>query len=201
MTGHFEKLFLSRRSAHNFIHTDNFDLNKLKKLLYTFSKNMPSKQDKYPYQIHIVDWSDFNLRKKFYEATLPFPGVHKNINNQIFAPILIAFTHSLDKSSESYTAPVEVGMAAMALTYLLQDNGYFTSFCGCISDPNNLANLLTKEENNTTRLILCVGETAISDTNISVYNPFTNDYIKQKHRRIWDKSPTIKYHVENLSDI
>jgi hypothetical protein len=55
---HFDKLFKNRRSTHNFIHNEKIDIDKLKYVLNIFLTNMPSKQDLYPYQIHVIDWHD-----------------------------------------------------------------------------------------------------------------------------------------------
>jgi hypothetical protein len=195
----FNKWFTNRRSTHNFRHNEQIDMDKLNYVLNIFVTNMPSKQDAYPYQIHVIDWHNFELRQKIYETALPNPGIHEHINNQIFAPVLIGFTHSLIKDNNSYIAPVEIGMAAMALTYLLQGNNFLTSFCGCITDPNDLATFLTKKPNYTTRLFLCIGENTYVNYKEKIFNPFTNTFIRQKHNPTHcNNKPDIFYHTEIL---
>lgn len=189
----FEKLYQERRSTHNFIHNEVISIEKIKKILDIFQKNMPSKQDLYPYQIHVLDWNDFLLREKIYEGTLPNPGIHANFNNQIFAPIIIGFTHSLI-DADAYIAPVEIGMAAMSIQFLLQEKSYATSFCGCITKPNEIGKLLTGKNHTTARLFLCVGIEKFKNYHDKVYNPFIDKFIKQKHRRNTANQPTILYH-------
>jgi hypothetical protein len=121
----------------------------------------------------------------------------KRLPNQILAPVLIGFTHSLIKDNNSYIAPVEIGMAAMALTYLLHGNNFLTSFCGCITDPNDLATFLTKKPNYTTRLFLCIGENTYVNYKEKIFNPFTNTFIRQKHNPTHcNNKPDIFYHTE-----
>lgn len=186
------RAYLGRRSSFNFDNSKDFDMKAFKKVLKVFSSNMPSKQHKYPYQLDIIDWSDKDLRREIFYGTMPDPtDVKCMYNNQILAPVLISFTHEFPGEN---IAPVEIGMAVMALTLLLHSNGFSTSFCECIEDPNYLGKLITNKES-TVRVFLCVGQHVYNQRATTMPNPF-GEQIATK----WDKQKSIfsniKYHID-----
>lgn len=197
MENSFNDLYLKRRSTFNFDNDKDFDMDKFKEVMELFSSNMPSKQHKYPYNIHVVDWSNQQLREEIVNETLPqiFPGQCCFYNNQVLAPVLICFTNQFDP--EPYIAPIEIGMALMSLTYLLQNNGFLTSFCQCIENPNNLAEKITGEDNITLQVILPVGQHTLSEGRQRMYKTH-GKMIPQKHRKHNSTAtPNIKYHIDS----
>ena len=193
--GHtFNRTYSKRRSTFNFDLNKDFDIDAFKNVIELFSSNMPSKQFKFPYQIDILDWSDRQLRKDIFYGTMPSEDTIKcKFNNQILAPVLIIFTEEIPRE---YIAPVEIGMALMALTYLLQSNGFLTSFCQCIEDPNSLGSRITGKDNTTLRVILPVGQHAYPEGTPSIPNPF-GEPIQKKCNILQLDTPNIKYQIDN----
>lgn len=191
----FNKTYINRRSTFNFDLTKDFDMDAFKNVIELFSSNMPSKQHKFPYQIDILDWSNRELRKDIMYGTTPgYPVCKAKFNNQNLAPVLVCFTHRLDP--EPYVAPVEIGMALMSLTYLLQSNGFLTSLCQCIEDPNNLGKRITGEDNTTLRMILPVGQHAYPKDTLTIPNPFEEETLLAKQNPIHQNTPNIKYQID-----
>jgi hypothetical protein len=190
----FNRTYSNRRSTFDFDLTKDFDMDAFKNVIKLFSSNMPSKQFKFPYQIDILDWSDRQLRKDIFYGTMPRGDTIKGkFNNQILAPVLISFTEEIPGE---YIAPVEIGMALMALTYLLQSNGFLTSFCQCIEDPNSLGPRITGKDNTTLRVILPVGQHAYPEGTPSIPNPF-GEPINVKLNILQLDTPNIKYQIDN----
>ena len=155
---------------------------------------MPSKQFEFPYQIDILDWSDRQLRKDIFYGTMPgVDAIKCKFNNQVLAPVLVCFTQELPGE---YIAPIEIGMALMSLTYLLQSNGFLTSFCQCIEDPNYLGPRITGKDNTTLRVILPVGQHAYPEGTPSIPNPF-GEPINVKLNILHVDTPNIKYQIDN----
>jgi len=196
MGSSFNKIYTKRRSTFNFDLTKDFDIDSFQNLIEVFSSNMPSKQDKFPYEIHILDWSNRTLRKDIFYGTTPkYPATVAKFNNQTLAPVLVCFTHCLDP--EPYIAPIEIGMALMSLTYLLQNNGFLTSFCQCIEYPDDLAKKITGEDNTTLRMILPVGQHAYPEGTLDIPNPFEEKKTtRTKMNPIHQNTPNIKYQID-----
>tara|TARA_B110000503_G_scaffold11000_1_gene14940 strand:- start:3479 stop:4102 length:624 start_codon:yes stop_codon:yes gene_type:complete len=200
----FNKTYGKRRSTFNFDLTKDFDMDAFKNVIELFSSNMPSKQHQFPYQIDILDWSDKKLRKDIFYGTMPsekhkgkkIQELHSQLcsyNNQILAPVLISFTHCLDP--KPYIATLEIGMAVMALTYLLQSNGFLTSFCQCIEDANHLGEIITSKAKTTVQVFLCVGQHAYPKNIRYMPNPFGGP-IFAKHVPLHLDTPNIKYQID-----
>ena len=192
----FNKTYINRRSTFNFDLTKDFDMDAFKNVIELFSSNMPSKQHKFPYQIDILDWSNRELRKDIMYGTTPRDPDRRaaKFNNQNLAPVLVCFTHRLDP--EPYVAPVEIGMALMSLTYLLRSNGFLTSLCQCIEDPNNLGKRITGEDNTTLRMILPIGQHAYPKDTLDIPNPFEEKKLLAKQNPIHQNTPNIKYQID-----
>ena len=190
----FNRTYSKRRSTFNFDLTKDFDMDAFKNVIELFSSNMPSKQFKFPYQIDILDWSDRELRKDIFYGTTPrsFSKQKCTYNNQVLAPVLIIFTQELPGE---YIAPMEIGMALMSLTYLLQSNGFLTSFCQCIEDPNHLGPRITGKDNTTLRAILPVGQHAYPEDTNRIPNPFGHK-IFAKWNSLRLETPNIKYQID-----
>ena len=189
----FNRTYSKRRSTFDFDLTKDFDMDAFKNVIKLFSSNMPSKQFEFPYQIDILDWSDRQLRKDIFYGTMPGGDTIKcKFNNQILAPVLISFTQELPGE---YIAPVEIGMALMALTYLLQSNGFLTSFCECIEDPDSLGPRITGKDNTTLRVILPVGQHAYPKGTHTIPNPF-GESIVAKWNSLRLETPNIKYQID-----
>lgn len=192
----FNRTYSKRRSTFNFDLNKDFDMDAFKNVIELFSSNMPSKQHKFPYQIDILDWSNRELRKDIMYGTTPRNPDRRlaKFNNQNLAPVLVCFTHRFDP--EPYVAPVEIGMALMSLTYLLQSNGFLTSLCQCIEDPNNLGKRITGEDNTTLRMILPVGQHAYPKGTRTIPNPFEEETLLAKQNPIHQNTPNIKYQID-----
>ena len=193
----FNRTYSKRRSTFNFDLTKDFDMDAFKNVIELFSSNMPSKQFGFPYQIDILDWSDTELRKDIFYGTMPriFSGQKCIYNNQVLAPVLIIFTQELPGE---YIAPIEIGMALMSLTYLLQSNGFLTSFCECIEDPNYLGPRITGKDNTTLRVILPVGQHAYPRGTHTIPNPFGPHLAPKGYDSSYSSltTPNIKYQID-----
>lgn len=193
----FNRTYSKRRSTFNFDLTKDFDMDAFKNVIELFSSNMPSKQHKFPYRIDILDWSDRELRKDIFYGTMPdtFPGQKYIYNNQVLAPVLVCFTYRYNDPYR-YIAPEEIGMAVMSLTYLLQSNGFLTSYCQCIQESNNLGKRITGEDNTTLNMILPVGQHAYPKDTHTIPNPFEEETLLAKQNPIHQNTPNIKYQID-----
>jgi len=191
----FNRTYSKRRSTFNFDLTKDFDMDAFKNVIELFSSNMPSKQHKFPYRIDILDWSDRELRKDILYGTMPntFPGQKCIYNNQVLAPVLICFNSVVPAP---YVSQMEIGMALMALTYLLQSNGFLTSFLQCIQESDNLGKRITGEENTTLEMILPVGQHAYPKDTLTIPNPFEETTIYLKGNPTHQNTPNIKYQID-----
>ena len=193
----FNRTYSKRRSTFNFDLTKDFDMDAFKNVIELFSSNMPSKQHEFPYLIDILDWSDRELRKDILYGTMPdaFPGQKCIYNNQVLAPVLVCFTYRYN-DPHRHIAPEEIGMAVMSLTYLLQSNGFLTSYCQCIQESNNLGKRITGEDNTTLRMILPVGQHAYPKDAHTMPNPFEEEELHLKRNPIHQNTPNIKYQID-----
>lgn len=192
----FNKLYLKRRSTYNFNLTKDFNMDAFKNVIKRFSSNMPSKQHQFPYKMYVLDWSDRELRKDIFYGTKPEPFTRQRCfyNNQTLAPILICFTCIIPTPD---VAKLEIGMASMTLTYLLQSNGFLTSFCQCIQDEDALGTRITGEDNTSLELILSVGQHAYPKNTNSIPHPFAPDEVLEcKYNPIHQNIPNIKYKID-----
>lgn len=191
----FNRTYSKRRSTFNFDLTKDFDMDAFKNVIELFSSNMPSKQHKFPYRIDILDWSDRELRKDILYGTMPnpFPGQKCIYNHQVLAPVLICFNSVVPAP---YISQMEIGMTLMALTYLLQSNGFLTSFCQCINQSTWLGTRITGEENTTLEMILPVGQHAYPKDTLTIPNPFEETPIYLKGNPIHQNTPNIKYQID-----
>lgn len=109
---------------------------------------VPSKQNKQPYRIDLLDWSNPDLRLQLFRA------VHREEthneeedqgNPQVLAPILLVFSSrnpnsdtrkSLDKISArdlDKESRIEIGIVSASIIYALTEAGYDTGYCGCFT--------------------------------------------------------------------
>ena len=130
----------------------------VEKILQDMHDYMPSKQNKMPFEISVLDWSNPELRYWIFE------NCHRNENDtvendlgnpQVLAPWLFAFSvrnlsdeeieNNTECRSDAYMSKqgnIEIGIASSFIVYHAQSNGLSTGYCGCIRDPEEMGKRL-----------------------------------------------------------
>jgi len=153
-------------------HTFVFDQDRIpdKSLIDTIVLEMhrkcPSKQKRVPYQIHILDQSDPDLRLDLYKYTDRNPSSedphHNHYNPQVLAPYLfvwsmrpkhtvqsevleketitgIRINEEYDEEEYLYTVTnLEVGLSSMFVSLSAAAHGLAAGYCKCINDNDEI---------------------------------------------------------------
>lgn len=114
--------------------------------------SIPSKQNKQPYRIDIIDDSDPELRLKLFRAVHRDDDLSEETdqgNPQTLAPILLLFSprdpndDKIKSSRDRVTglpllkeSLVEIGIASASIVYAVEEAGYSTGYCGCFAGPS-----------------------------------------------------------------
>lgn len=108
----------------------------------------PSKQNRMPYYLDVIDWKDEKLRHDIFEWCWREPAhdAETDVGNpQILAPYLFAFTprhdHSPDENADE-EAFVEIGIASSFIVWNAQSRGLSTGYCACIQHPTLISDAL-----------------------------------------------------------
>lgn len=134
----------------------------IKHIIETVIDSVPSKQNKFPYTIDVLDWSDPALRNDIFFHT------HRDINEsvktdpgnpQTLAPMLLVFTHrnmsneDIGKQTELHEEEykenignLEIGIVSTMLMLSFENVGLATGFCQCINDKSVLGKKLNRDK-------------------------------------------------------
>lgn len=155
----FKDLIYTRRQEKVFLENEKMPEEILDEILQQYYETIPSKQVKFPYKVDVLDWSDIELRHFLYRSSFESGNdpVTCSDNPQTLAPHLICLTADINKNS--LFCYIEQGMAAMHLAYAITNRGYSAGFCGCISNPFEVAEALGYEPKRfETNLMIGVGK-------------------------------------------
>lgn len=162
---------------------------------------MPSKQNKMPFQISVLDWSNPDLRHWI------FQDCHRNENHtveqdvgnpQVLAPWLFAFSvrnlsedevlDNVECNSSAYMSKqgnIEIGIASSFIIYNAQSRGLATGYCGCIRSPDEMGKRLGHQ--NRINVLLGLGYPELKDEyfdpRINSNRPIPHDHVFHKTRQ------------------
>ena len=184
----------------------------VEKILQDLHDYMPSKQNKMPFEISVLDWSNPDLRYWIFE------NCHRNEddsiqddlgNPQVLAPWLFAFSvrslsaeeieNNIECNSDAYMSKqgnIEIGIASSFIVYHAQSNGLATGYCGCIRDPEEMGKRLGHQSR--INVLLGMGYPEIKDnfldprTNTLKELPKDHLFHKQRQPKL---SEYIKWHL------
>ena len=187
----WQDIIAKRRQVSNYNPDEIVNQNDIIEILNNLHEYLPSKQNQCPYFIDVLDWSNPQLRNEIFLNTIPESARFlSDTNPQTFAPVLFAFTTHLRK-----IAAIEIGMAALFITYAAIDKGYNTAFCGCISNPNKLARLLGYNRHDfETNLLVAIGKENRIDNPVS-RDPRSNQIIRKNRDN--SEKPKMKKYVKH----
>lgn len=166
--------------------------------MHTF---MPSKQNKMPFEISVLDWSNADLRHWI------FQDCHRNEkhtvdedvgNPQVLAPWLFAFSvrslsdeeilDNVECKSDAYMSKqgnIEIGIASSFIIYNAQSRGLATGYCGCIRTPDEMGSRLGHQ--NQINVLLGLGYPELKDEyldpRINAHRPVPHDPVFHKARQ------------------
>lgn len=157
----------------------------------------PSKQNRMPYYLDVLDWKDPDLRHNIFEWCWREPKHDAQTdagNPQTLAPYLFCFTPRISHNPDDNAleeAMVEIGIASSFIIWNAQSRGLSTGYCACIQEPTYIANALGRKEK--VRLLLGLG---YKDENATTYFdprikdqkdiPADNSYHKSNQENIGD---------------
>lgn len=119
----------------------------------------PSKQNRVKYQMHVLDWSNHQLRMDLYATTDRSPSSPNwsKYNPQVLAPYLFIWS---DRDLDTILLPqdgktdinieyknnewakranmLEIGLSSMFVALSAADKGLQSGFCKCIKDPQTI---------------------------------------------------------------
>ena len=162
---------------------------------------MPSKQNKMPFEISVLDWSNADLRHWIFQDCHrdDLATVEEDTGNpQILAPWLFAFSvrslsdeEILDNSeckSDAYMSKqgnIEIGIASSFIVYNAQSRGLATGYCGCIRTPDEMGQRLGHQNRINVLLGLGYPETKDQyfDPRINANRPIPHDHAFHKTRQ------------------
>lgn len=161
------------------------DILLVKKVINNVISKVPSKQNKFPYCIDVLDWSDPALRNTIFTHTHRDKAIsiHDDPGNpQTLAPVLLVFTHremsdndigkSLELKKPSYKnkiANIEIGIVSAMLMLAFENEGLATGLCQCINETVILGSYIDRNE---IILLMGVGYPGNKDT---YHDPRIND--------------------------
>jgi hypothetical protein len=105
-------------------------------------RRCPSKQNRVPYELHILDWSNTELRNDFYEFAVDRDNPNPRYNSQTLGHYLIVFVgrtpkeFDLDFSDlkgklDEKLSHLEIGLASHMLVHGLKVRDIDSGFCRC----------------------------------------------------------------------
>lgn len=207
----WQDIIKTRKTAFTFSDKD-ISKETVNEMLDELHQYMPSKQNKMPFQISVLDWSDPNLRNWI------FQDCHRNENHsveedvgnpQVLAPWLFAFSvrslsdeeilDNVECKSDAYMSKqgnIEIGIASSFIVYQAQSRGFATGYCGCIRNPDEMGKRLG--HHNRINVLLGMGYPELKeeyfDPRINAYRPVPHDHVFHKTRQ--PKKPEyIKWHL------
>lgn len=157
---------------------ESVDVEIINKILDNVYKHTNSKQNKFPYNIYVVDRSDIELRKKIFTATIDLDknGKPVHVNTQVLAPYLLIFTprdallNDSDIPDYNYLtrmASIEIGLSAMIVALNASVYGYSVGFCSCFNDEHMKSLQDALNTDHSILLILGIGKYEKKDAQIS----------------------------------
>jgi nitroreductase len=93
----------------------------------------PSKQNKVPYSIEVLDWSNKERRNQIFKDTWCDSNTPEDRRNpQVLAPYLFTFTfRDTNDEDANSNAQLEIGLAAMFVVLSAANYGLNAGFCSC----------------------------------------------------------------------
>ena len=184
----------------------------VEKMLQDMHTYMPSKQNKMPFEISVLDWSNPELRNWIFE------NCHRNEedsveddlgNPQVLAPWLFAFSirnlsdeeieNNIECRSDRYMSiqgNIEIGIASSFIVYHAQNNGLSTGYCRCFRDPVQMGERLGHQNRITLLLGLGYSEDRnyFLDPRTNTFKDLPDDHVFHKQRQP-AQSEYIKWHL------
>ncbi len=190
----------------------NWDLDRsitqenMQEIVDQIHRRSPTKQNQVNYGMHILDWSNTDLRNELYEFAVDRDSPRHHYNPQTLANWLVVFTgrvplpaefdfSSRDKNSlELGLSSIEIGLASHMLIYSAAARGMQCGFCRCLDyEYSGLESKILPALGLTypDEIQLLVGVGYPSNSIYKTYNPhtqsFVNAYKDQGNR--WQSEP------------
>ena len=159
---------------------------------------VPSKQNKMPFKISVLDWSNPELRNWIFQDCHRNEehSVEEDVGNpQVLAPWLFAFSvrnlsedeieNNEECRSDQYMSRqgnLEIGIASSFIIYQAQSRGIATGYCGCIRSPDEMAKRLGHE--NRIQVLLGMG---YPEPKEQYFDPRINKFKEVPKDHIWHK--------------
>jgi len=178
--------------------TSNWDLTQtvtqetMQSVVDEIHKRAPCKQNRVHYGMHILDWSDTNLRNEIYEMAVDRDAPYPKYNSQTLANWLIVFTGRIpapyrfdfsnvpDNVLDLGLTSIEIGLASHMLIYSAAAKGLQCGFCRCLDFgyegwQTTILSSLGISVPEEVQLIVGVG--VASDNVNQTYNPHTDTWV------------------------
>jgi hypothetical protein len=97
-----------------------------------------SKQNLVPLELHVLDWSNPEIRSLIFESTIDYCGGYDHTNTQTLAPYIFVFfprdVLDFDYKYQLQISAIEIGIHAMFTALSATAKGLSVGFCKCFND-------------------------------------------------------------------
>ena len=122
--------------------SQSIDKTMIDEVMSEIHRRCPSKQNRVPYEIHILDWNNTELRNNFYEFAVDRDNPNPRYNSQTLAHYLFVFVGRIGRNSNVDFSPLngklderishlEIGLVSHMLVHGLKARGISSGFCRC----------------------------------------------------------------------
>lgn len=164
----------------------------MQEIVNELHRRSPSKQNRVHYQMHVLDWTDTELRNKIFKiARDPADNPKSNYpcNSQTLAHWLCIFSkrNSADYKNykldnDRYIDAIEIGIASATLVYSAFARGLDSGFCRCFEEPEHpdwkeITSKLGIDDPGQIRLMVGIGIKSKDRSNTKNLHTDTNIYV------------------------
>lgn len=142
VTEMWENLIEYRAQTSSWDLSQDIDKAIIDKVMFEIHRRCPSKQNRVPYEIHILDWKNTELRNNFYEFAVDRDNPNPRYNSQTLANYLFVFVGRIGRNSDVDFSPLngklderishlEIGIVSHMLVHSFKARGIDSGFCRC----------------------------------------------------------------------
>ena len=201
MLASWKQLIEDRKQTHAWDMEKEVNRQDLDDMLAELHRRVPVKQNRVHYQISVLDYSDPELRDKYYEFCVDRDNPDHRYNPQVLAPYILIFSwrdpgaFAADFSGsphefQKWLSHLEIGLAANFLVHSAAARGIDTGFCKCYDTRFEHAPEIVERLglNSVDDIYLTLGVGYGSDLQETL-NPFTQKMVDAPYDEKWRVEP------------
>lgn len=118
--------------------SEKIDTSIIDQILNEMHLHCNSKQNLVPLELHVLDWSNPEIRSLIFESTIDYAGGYNHTNTQTLAPYVFVFfprdVLDFDRYYQLQISAIEIGIHAMFAALSATAKGLSVGFCKCFND-------------------------------------------------------------------